>query len=502
VKEIQQNSNIIPDSWLKYILFYAISIAFIFVNAYLVLKKDTLLAVLVPIAVLVFLTFIFSFDKLIWITILCAPLSIPLKKIAQGLPFDMHLPTEPILLGVVLFFMFSILTGKTLGKEITRHPIAIVIYFYLGWMAFTSMTSSLPLVSFKYLLTRIWFIIPFFFLLIFLFKNQKNIDKFIWLFTIAMVPVIFYTIIRHLGYGLYDKQAANFVMYPFFKDHTSYGAVLAMYIPFLLGFSFADWIEKKYRIWIWGLTGLFFVAEILSYTRAAWLSLMAVAGIWVLVRLKIKFKTIMIILVSLTLVIFAFEDQLLQRLERNSQDSSANLLDHFTSMTNISTDASNLERINRWQCAIELFKERPVLGWGPGTYQMHYAPYQLSKQRTIISTNSGDGGNAHSEYLGSLAESGVLGTLSFLAIIISVLTVGLQAYSKTDDKRLKTLLLAAVLGLVTYYAHGILNNFLDMDKASIPFWGFTAIIVSIDILIRQQKKPELQNNPGHYPEMK
>jgi hypothetical protein len=30
------------------------------------------------------------------------------------------------------------------------------------------------------------------------------------------------------------------------------------------------------------------------------------------------------------------------------------------------------------------------LGWGPGTYQEVYAPYQLSVDRTIITTNFGD----------------------------------------------------------------------------------------------------------------
>jgi hypothetical protein len=40
---------------------------------------------------------------------------------------------------------------------------------------------------------------------------------------------------------------------------------------------------------------------------------------------------------------------------------------------------------------------------------------------------------------------------------------------------------AAFLGLVTYYLHGGLNNFLDTDKASVPFWAFTAIIVLFDL---------------------
>ena len=320
MREYQQNNNIIPDSWLKYILFYAVSVAFILANAYLVLKKDTLLGILIPFVVIIFLTAVYAYDKLIWLTVLFAPLSVPLDNLVYGLPFDMHLPTEPLLFGILIVFLLSLLIGKKLDPNITRHPIAIVIYFYLGWMAITSCTSSLPLVSFKYLLTRIWFIVVFFFILAFLFNKSKNIEKFIWFFTIAFVPVILYTIIRHLGYGLYNNQAAHWVMTPFFNDHTSYGAVLAMYIPFLIGFSFSKQIDRKYRFLIWGLTALFFLAEILSYARAAWLGLFAAAGVWVIIRLKIKFKTIMITLISILVVIFTFQDQILQKLEQNSQD--------------------------------------------------------------------------------------------------------------------------------------------------------------------------------------
>ena len=447
-----------------------------------------MLGIVIPVVALILLTAIYAYDKLIWAVVFFVPLSIPLDQLVSGLPFNMNLPTEPLLFGIIFVYIFSLLLGKKIGRDITRHPVAIIIYFYLIWMTVTSATSTLPLVSFKYLLSRIWFIVPFFFLLIYLFReNQSSIEKFIWIFVLAFVPVILYTITRHLGYGLYNDNAAHWVMNPFFKDHTSYGAVLAMYIPFLLGFSFSDWIEKKYRIWVWGVTALFLAAEVLSYTRAAWLSLFFAAGIWVVIKLKIKFKTMVIMLISFLLIVFTFQQQILQELERNSQDSSANLLNHFTSMTNISTDASNLERINRWHCAIEMFKEHPLFGWGPGTYAMNYAPYQLTSQRTIISTNTGDGGNAHSEYLGALSESGVLGMASLVAIIIAVMIIGIRAYSATADKRLKTLILSAIIGLITYYFHGSMNNFLDMDKASIPFWGFTAIIVAIDIQLKQQK---------------
>ena len=50
------------------------------------------------------------------------------------------------------------------------------------------------------------------------------------------------------------------------------------------------------------------------------------------------------------------------------------------------------------------------------------------------------------------------------------------------------LTMAAFLGLITYFTHGLFNNFLDTDKASAPFWGFAAIIASIDLFYNKQEK--------------
>jgi O-antigen ligase len=185
-------------------------------------------------------------------------------------------------------------------------------------------------------------------------------------------------------------------------------------------------------------------------------------------------------------------------LEQNSEQSSADFKTHISSMSNITSDASNLERINRWNCAIQMFEEKPVFGYGPGTYMFKYAPFQLNANRTIISTNSADGGNAHSEYLGPLAESGVLGMLTFLLIIGTVIYTAVRTYMRVTDRRLKLFVLAAFIGLVTYYIHGFLNNFLDTDKLSVPFWGFTAMIVAIDIHSRNQirsQKIRTENSP-------
>jgi putative inorganic carbon (HCO3(-)) transporter len=138
-----------------------------------------------------------------------------------------------------------------------------------------------------------------------------------------------------------------------------------------------------------------------------------------------------------------------------------------------------------------------VFGWGPGTYALLYAPFQQAQEKTIISTNLGNGGNAHSEYLGPLSESGIMGVITFVAIVICVLSAGFRLYYSIKDKEMKRMVLVLVLGFVTYIVHGGLNDFLDTDKASVPFWGFIAMLVAIDTYHRKIKESEqLQVQPG------
>ena len=110
-----------------------------------------------------------------------------------------------------------------------------------------------------------------------------------------------------------------------------------------------------------------------------------------------------------------------------------------------------------------------------------YAPYQKPSEKTIISTNAGNRGNAHSEYLGPLAESGVFGLLTFFGLIITLIVVAVNSYARTSSPFLQSLIRVAFLGLITYFLHGFLNNFLDMDKASAPFWGFFALLTTISV---------------------
>ncbi|MBN1187753.1 MAG: O-antigen ligase family protein [Bacteroidales bacterium] len=467
---------------------YILSFVFIFLNLFLIIKDFYYLSFL-PLVLFIVLVAIYRLDTLIYIIVFLTPLSIPLLEILETSDVDMYLPTEPLLFGVMILFIFKLLYERSFDKRILMHPVAIAIYFNLGWILVTCVTSTDPLVSIKFLVARLWFVISFFFIATQLFRKRQNIYVYLFAYIIPMVAVIIFTIKKHTVYGLFDMKASHYVVAPFFKDHTSYGAITAMIIPVLIGIAFLfrkKDIVKQIPVWIFIL--VFFVAVVLSYARAAWLSLIIAFGVAIILLLKIKFRTIFWFIILTGAFLYSFRLEILQNLEKNSQDSSSNLAEHVESISNISTDASNMERINRWSCALRMFAEKPVFGFGPGTYMFEYAPYQLSYQRTIISTNFGDLGNAHSEYIGPMAESGILGSLTFILIVLFVIITGVRVYKKTRDREIKILSLVVLLGLITYYVHGFLNNFLDTDKASALFWGYSAILVALDVY--HLKKPE------------
>jgi len=344
----------------------------------------------------------------------------------------------------------------------------------------------MPLVSFKMLLTRLWYILPIFLMGALILKNTKSISYFVLCYTVPLLFVVVYTIIKHSSY-FFSKASAHYMMSPFFNDHTSYGAVLAFFLPFSIALFYLNHRHFLFRFLALLCMCILILGLILSFTRAAWISLIIATIIATFIAFKINRKILFIVPIICLIFGIIFANPILETLSKNKQDSSDNLLEHVTSISNISTDASNMERINRWQCAFAMFIEKPFFGWGPGTYQFHYAPFQLSRDRTIISSNFGDMGNAHSEYFGTLSESGFFGLISFLFLVLVVVFRAIHLYYISNDKEVQVWLLAIIISLLSYFIHGLFNNFLDTDKASVAVWGTIAMIVALDLYIQKKQ---------------
>ncbi|MDP4292424.1 MAG: O-antigen ligase family protein [Bacteroidota bacterium] len=459
-------------------LFWLASAFMVIANVMLILARLFWLAWIVPVAILLIVFFAVALDYVLYFIVLATPLALNMGDVIPGL--SVSIPTEPLLAALLLIFVIKLLMGYVPDQRVFTHPIVFAVMIYLSWMLFTSVTSQYPLISFKYFTARLWFIVPMLFMGTPLFKDIRKIRLFYWLYVSTMCLVIAYTIYNHAGSGFTEK-AANLSPSPFYSDHTAYAVMLAFFTPALVGFSLSKIYPLRLRMLALAILALFVTGIILSYCRAAWISLGVSLIVLLLIVFRIRFRWILGVMVITVGLFYLFQQQIVDRLEKNKQESSANYTEHVESMLNVSTDASNLERINRWKCAIRLFHEHPTLGWGPGTYQFVYGPFQLDSEKTIISTNEGNRGNAHSEYLGPLSESGWPGLLTILLLFSTVTYTGIRLYQRVGNSEVRLLSMVTLLGFISYFAHGLMNNFLDTDKSSVPFWGFAAIIVAIDL---------------------
>lgn len=433
-----------------------------------------------PAVLLVVWAMFTSVDRLLLFIAFATPLSINLEELELG-GLGISLPTEPLMVGVMLLFLLKMaIERNVVSPRVWSHPITWVVMLQLLWMLVCIVPSSMPLVSFKYFTARLWFVVTMYLLMTRLFEEGRNMHRFIWAYLAGLSIVIIYTLIHHAQYG-FEHDPAHWVMSPFFKDHTSYGAIIAFFLPFSIAALYMPQYSRTRKGVAFVLLALLTTGLIFSYTRAAWLSLVGALGVYLVMRLRVPVWALALLLVVGGTVYWVNQEQITIALERNREESSDDLGEHVQSISNISSDASNLERINRWNSALRMWQERPVFGWGPGTYMFQYAPFQASEDRTIISTNFGVQGNAHSEYLGPLSEQGVLGLLLMLVLVGITIATALRLYARMPVGGDRSLLMAAFLGLVTYYLHGGLNNFLDTDKAAVPFWAFTALVVMFDL---------------------
>lgn len=475
----------IQEKYPKALLWGAL-LSFVALNT-LMLWMEIFYVPLLPAFLLVVILALVAVDKYLLVIVFFVPISVPLSVLVEGLDIDMYLPTEPLLAGLLLLYMLKYLMGERIDLRILKHPVTLAILFHLAWLFIVSLTSTDPLVSFKFLVTRLWFIVGFYLMAAQIFRKEKNMHQYAWLFIIAFTGVVLFTLINHAQYGLNNQVMAHSVSKPFYKDHTSYGATLGFVIPVLIGlFLLIKREDVNIRFLMLLLILLILFATVVSYTRATWISILASMGVWAILKLKIRFEIVLVAALIVVGFFFSVRSQIMVEMEKNRVESSGEFSEHVQSMSNISTDQSNLERINRWSCAIRMWKDKPLFGFGPGTYQFEYGRFQRSYEKTRISTDFGTMGTAHSEYLGPLSEAGVLGLISILLVIGSTLVTGIRVYYTSRKRSIKVFSLAVLIGLTSYYFHGLLNNFLDTDKISVLFWGYTAMLVAMDVYHRDR----------------
>ena len=369
-------------------------------------------------------------------------------------------PAEPLIAAAAIGLAWSWrMSGRALPRLDTW---PILVAGWALWFTVSTACSTLPLVSWKYWLVGIGHCWVFGAgILLFPELWRKALPGF-WL---SMAGVAVYTLLHHgLIYHFHADQAALGPM-PFFADHTVFGAVLVM------GIGWAAGLRAYAQTPPWGFLRrlprgfflvLFVVALVLSGSRAALLSLVCcswAAGWFVFSGKKARLALLLIALTAGAAVV-GLHERLAARL---------------------GADVSSQERLNRWSCAWRMAADRPLTGFGPGTYPFQYLGYQRTAEMTRISVtapiarrgpeNYGRGGGAHSEYWQALSEQGWPGLLIWLLMTVFILLECGKRIRRATGREEFWLELGIAFGLLSFFLHAWVNNFLHDAPVAAVLWG-------------------------------
>src|SRR6266542_2371017 len=110
-------------------------------------------------------------------------------------------------------------------------------------------------------------------------------------------------------------------------------------------------------------------------------------------------------------------------------------------------------RLGAWSAAVEMARERPWTGFGPGTFGAEFVPHRLRaeialRSKLVNPLVTASYGEAHCDYLQPFAEAGVPAGVAVLAMVVLLFRGLVRAARRRDPTaaRAETVFLLALLG--------------------------------------------------------
>jgi putative inorganic carbon (hco3(-)) transporter len=152
-------------------------------------------------------------------------------------------------------------------------------------------------------------------------------------------------------------------------------------------------------------------------------------------------------------------------------------------------DSSNNFRMNVWMAAIDMIRDRPILGIGPGNEAFNKVyPLYMRPRFTALS--------AYSIWLDTLIETGFVGVSCFLWLIAVTITQGVRIIGRLrDNNHARGLwLIAAIASMVGILAHGCVDTVFHRPEVNTLWWLMVAIIASQYQEVRGEEIPKRRKN--------
>ncbi len=417
--------------------------------------------------------------------------SIPISyNLKEQLGIGIDFPDEPLMLFLTAAFGFVLLLNRNQlpWKRWIQNPLLMLVALTFLWTSITVICSDTPLFSAKYLLKRLWYLLPFLGFGLLLFREPKVMIRAFQFMFVPLFALVLLVLYRFSAFQFRFEDVHDPVQ-PFFLNHVMYGSMISCFVPLIAGALFL--VPRFSFRWFSLLVALaiFLMAVYFSYSRAAWMAVLfaLTAGFCIRFRVMHWLMTGIYVLVIAGVLWLAHENQYLNyrpKFERTIMHTS--LADHIMA-TLQGTDISSAERYYRWIAAVRMSTERPITGVGPNNFYDYYKAYTISSYKTWVSRNL-ERSTTHNYFLFMLVEQGYPALLLYALMIWMIFWYGQALWHKLEDRFLRRVLLSVLCMIAALFINNFFSELLETDKIGSLFLLGIAVIVCIDGIHKSRQK--------------
>lgn len=376
----------------------------------------------------------------------------------------MTLRFDDFLLVVIGFSWFlKTAINKELGLFPTT-PLTRPIFWYF--------TACLVATLFGYMygrvrtITGIFFVLKYFqyFIIYFMavqhLKEKKQIERF--LFTMLAVCFVVCLI------GIYQIPAGGRVSAPFegeVGEPNTLGGYLVLMLSITLGLLLNYGTKAKKTLL--GILVLFILVTLgATLSRSSWLALIPMVLTLVYFskkRIQILIPVLIVLALSPLILPKAVVDRALYTVKQAPEQGQIRI-------AGANIDTSTSARLESYRIVLtQDFLKQPILGYGVTGY-----------------------GFVDAQFVKILADTGIIGFLTFISLLYATYRNARQTYRSTQDPLFSGLALGYLAGFMAMLAHAIGANTFIIVRIMEPFWFLTAMVIMIPTIEAAEKQKRLQ----------
>lgn len=127
------------------------------------------------------------------------------------------------------------------------------------------------------------------------------------------------------------------------------------------------------------------------------------------------------------------------------------------------TKSNDATRAERWKCAVELIREKPLIGYGTGDEKKKLEEKYIKYKLTNSSVNNFD---SHNQYLAFMIKSGVFGLIAYLILL------GLSLFMAIKKRNYFQLCFIVIISITS-----LTENILESNKGILFFVFFNSFLI-------------------------